>query len=239
MQNNWLWKNLFVPAEGRLDRMAYFGALFRIALIYLFGTQVFTAFVPVIAMSSGHPITGNPFLAMNYGALAAQLLIAWPAWSIFKRRMNDARPDLRAYLTNWSIGFPIYLVVLLGVMVAGALRFETPVTPELHGNMRLIFFMMLFGAGFIPGGDSLPSATAESTGERGDLRQQAPMPFEIAPAARSTEGTARQRHVQQPARAPHPLPKLYPELARSHATLAVERTRKLPEQGRVKHGWFS
>ncbi len=239
MYSNWLWKDLFVPAEGRLGRISYFVALFRIALIYLFGTQIFTALVPVLALSIGIPIADNPFMALGYGALAAQLLIAWPAWSIFRRRMNDARPDLRAKLVNWSVGFPIFLVVLIGMMVAGAAGFETPVSADLHSKMRLMFFVMLFGAGFVPGGDAVPGAAAKKDRLLGEIDQQRLMQALAAQIVKPSEIETRQRVTPRPPRTASPVPTRSPALAGSTAYSAVERMRKLPEQGRVKPGWFS
>jgi uncharacterized membrane protein YhaH (DUF805 family) len=237
--NNWLWKDLYVPAEGRLERISYFVALFRIALIYMFGTQIFTALAPVLAQSIGVPITGNPFMALGYGALAAQLLIAWPAWSIFRRRLNDARPDLRAKLVNWSFAFPIFLIALLGVMVAGAAGFELPISAELHSRMRLMFFVMLFGAGLVPGGDAVPDAAAGKIRAREDIDRQVMLQTLAAQTGKPVEVETRQRAAPRPPRAAFPMSDPASALAGSSAAPAVERTRTLPQQGRVKPGWFS
>ncbi|MGB8817239.1 MAG: hypothetical protein WCC66_04870 [Rhizobiaceae bacterium] len=193
--------------------------------------QLFAIFLPSLFAMSGKSFFENPFDQLIWAQIGAQFLIAWPAWSIFKRRMNDMRPDIRAKLNNWLVGFPVYMTILLIVMVGSALGFDMVIDQSQHGTLRSGFFMMLFGAGFFAGGDAVPAAPGKSAreGRSMDLDTAGQRVLEQLPAAqigRKPEMAVTRRQQAKPDLQPS-----FPAV--------IERGHKLPEQGRVKPGWFS
>ena len=234
--NNWLWHDLFVAAEGQLSRKSYFVALFRIAIIYVVGVQLFAIFQPSLLAMVGKSSSENPLDRLVVAQIGAQFLIAWPAWSIFQRRLNDIRPNIRSKLSNWAVGFPLYMAILLIVMVVSAFGIELPIDKGLHGTLRLCFFLMLFCVGLFPGIDS--ETVTPSVAQSGrDIQEQVPTELkELFAARRQLQELFAKQIVPEPTPAIQPIRNAAPA---SSFPDVMERGRKMPEQGRVKPGWFS
>jgi uncharacterized membrane protein YhaH (DUF805 family) len=228
MNNNWLWKDLYVWPQGKLSRAAYLGALLRIVIIYVLFVQVLSVFSPTLltTFKSGEP--ADTFLGIKWGQIGAIIFIAFPVWSLFQRRVNDMRPDIREKLNTWSVAFPLILAGLVGLMVANAVGFATPLDSADLSNIRFWFAVMLFGSAFVPGGEHVPAKNLKkirSEAQQNLISTLAQMPKEVDPTTR-TQPHPVARHQPIPA---NPLPGMQ----------VAQRQYKMPEQGRVKPGWFS
>ena len=158
----------------------------------------------------------------------------FPIWSIFQRRVNDMRPDIRAKLQTWQFAFPLFLAGLIGLMIAHALGYRTPLDDIDLSRVRFWFAVMLFGSTFVPGGELVPAA------KRAAMPSSSNDDFLAAAQNAAREAIAAQVATRTAARPTHTPASARPRPATvGNMPLAVERTRKLPEQGRVKPGWFS
>jgi hypothetical protein len=231
---NWLWKDLYVWPQGRLVPSAYLGALFRILILYVIFAQLLSIAGPAIigTFNSQQPV--DMFNGVALGQNGAIVLIAFPAWSVFQRRFNDMRPDLRDKLKTWSAAFPLVLAVLIGLMIAHAAGIITPLDGIDLSSVRFWFTIMLVGAAFVPGADAVPNENkAPAAKSAPDLFQS---PLQNAGREKLTGQIAGKPagrhlptvHVDRPKPA---IPTNFPQV--------VVRTRSLPQDGRVKPGWFS
>lgn len=228
---NWLWKDLYVWPEGRMKPSAYLGALFRILIVYVVFAQVLSVFSPTLLGTFKGPGSDNLFAGVMWGQTGALVLIAFPVWSVFQRRLNDMRPDIRSKLSNWSFAFPLFLIVLIGFMVANAAGFDLFFTHADLSNMRFWFTVMLTGAAFVPGSEIVPAkAQAKSAHLEPDLLRSAA--HKTTQAAQVAAKSAVRHMPVQHASRPRPV------LAGDQPPV-MQRSYKLPEQGRVKPGWFS
>lgn len=231
---NWLWKDLYVWPQGRLAPSAYLGSLVRILIVYVIFAQLLSAVGPAMfgTFNSRSPV--DMFEHVLWGQVGAIALIAFPLWSNFQRRFNDMRPDLRDRLKAWSVGFPLILAGLTGWMIVHAAGIQTPVDGIDLGSVRFWFAVMLFGAAFVPGGDAAPASRKPLAAK------PAPDIFQTQTHKANREANAAQiagrptgrhlpmQHVDRPK----------PDLAANFPEVIV-RTRSLPQDGRVKPGWFS
>ncbi len=228
MNNNWLWKDLYVWPEGQLSRSAYLGALLRIVVIYVLFAQILSVFSPTLLTTFNSDQPSDIFQGIKWGQIGAIILIAFPVWSLFQRRVNDMRPDIRERLNTWSVAFPIILVGLIGLMVANAAGFDTPLDGADLSNIRFWFAVMLFGSALVPGGDNVSAKDLKKI--RTDAQQQ--LASIIAQAPKEAVPTMHTR--------PHPVARHQPIPANPLPGQQVaQRQYKMPEQGRVKPGWFS
>lgn len=229
---NWLWKDLYVWPQGRLAPSAYLGALFRILIVYVIFAQVLSAIGPAMFGTFNSRTPVDLFESVLWGQVGAMALIAFPVWSSFQRRFNDMRPDLRGKLQAWSVYFPLILSGLISWMIIHAAGIQTPVDGIDLSSVRFWFAVMLFGAAFVPGGDAVPaSKTAKKSTP--DLFQSATQnTARDAPTERfATKPAGRHLPVAHADR-PKPIPAVnFPQV--------IVRTRSLPQDGRVKPGWFS
>ena len=231
---NWLWKDLYVWPQGRLAPSAYLGALMRILIVYVLFAQILSVMGPSFVLLSSAGAPADMFRSVMWGQIGAIVLIAFPVWSIFQRRVNDMRPDIRSKLQTWQLAFPLFLAGLTGLTVVHALGYSTPFDEVDLGRVRFWFVVMLFGAAFVPGGELAPAAKRVTTA----LASADNLLTAAQNAAR--EAVAAQAATRTAARSTHATASARPKPAHiSTMPLAVERTRKLPEQGRVKPGWFS
>lgn len=229
---NWILKDLFVWPQGRMTKAAYLGALLRILIVYVIAAQLLTLAFPILVGSFNGNSQMDMFVAVKWGQIGAVAAIAFPAWSVFQRRFNDIRPDLREKLMAWSIGFPLILAGLIVLMIVHAAGFGTPLDGFDLSNVRQWFAIMLVGAAFVPGGDTVPASKQTAS--------PAPATFQTATqkatrealtAQIATKSTGRHLPVFQMDR-PKPIPATnFPQV--------IVRTRDLPQDGRVKPGWFS
>jgi hypothetical protein len=231
---NWLWKDLYVWPEGRLAPSAYLGALFRILIVYVIFAQVLAAIGPVMFGTFNNRAPTDMFESVLWGQVGAIALIAFPLWSNFQRRFNDMRPDLRERLRAWSTSFPLILAGLTGWMIARAAGLDKLLAGVDLGSVRFWFAVMLFGAAFVPGGEAVPASKMRQAAK------PAPDLFQTSTYKANREALAAQiaakpagRHIPMPHvdQPKHVMAANFPEV--------IVRTRSLPQDGRVKPGWFS
>ena len=231
---NWILKDLFVWPQGRMTKAAYLGALLRILIVYVIAAQLLTLTFPILIGSFIGNSQMDMFVAVKWGQIGAVAAIAFPAWSVFQRRFNDIRPDLREKLMAWSIGFPLILAVLLCLMIVHAVGFGTPLDGFDLSKVRQWFAIMLVGAAFVPGGDvALASHAAKATKPQPNLFQTATQKAAHESLAAQTAVKPGGRHLPvSHVDRPKPIPATtFPQV--------IVRTRSLPQDGRVKPGWFS
>jgi uncharacterized membrane protein YhaH (DUF805 family) len=227
---NWLWKDLYVWPQGRMARAAYLGSLFRILIVYVIFAQMLGVFSPALLGTFNNADPDKLFKGMMWGQIGALVLIGFPVWSVFQRRVNDMRPDIRSKLSNWSITFPMFLIGLIGFMVANAAGFDLFFDNGDLSNIRFWFTVMLVGAAFVPGGETEAAMTQTSPvrGEPDFLQVAAHEVFTIKVPPKQDIRHMPVPHTDRPR----------PVLA-GDSLPVIERSYKLPEQGRVKPGWFS
>ena len=227
---NWLWKDLFVWPQGRFSPAAYLGALFRIAIVYIFSAQVLSILAPSLLGTFNSDLPVDMSKGFMWGQIGAIVLIAFPVWSTFQRRINDMRPDIREKLKPWNVAFPLIFIGLIAVMIAHALGLETAFDGFDLNGIHFWFAIMLFGAAFVPGGGSVPDKAVKNPAE----------PFQNATQRAAREALAGQLAAKPAGRhlptahvdRPKPSPATnFPQV--------IQRTRNLPQDGRVKPGWFS
>lgn len=231
--SNWVWKDLYVSPEGRLSQGAYFWGLLRLTFLIAIGTNILATFIPALVHALGFSFSLDTSQSLKMGNMTAFLLSVWPIWSLFRRRLNDTRPDWRARIGNWVIGFTIILIVLVLRIVASAFGIETPIDASMYGQLQKAFFLMLFGLGLVPGRDKVPSANIAKMDSQKIATDQTLLPEFAMPnksRAESRRSSPLARIVFRAATELKPMP---------IATPAVQRLHKQPEQGRVKPGWFS
>ncbi len=233
MNNNWLWKDLYVWPEGRLSRAGYLLALFRTVMVYVFATQILTAFSPVLLTNFNDAQPLDIFGSLKWAQVGAVIVVAFPIWSLFQRRVNDMRPDIREKLNTWSVAFPLFLVGLIGLMVANSAGLQIPLDDADLGQIRFWFAAMLLGAALIPGGDTVPeSAVKKIKKENTNAAESALGQINLPGIAQRSQAPWKPQPRSTPRHQPIPANPVM-------ANQAVQRQHKLPEQGRVKPGWFS
>ena len=129
---NWLWKDLYVWPQGRLTPSTYLGGLFRIVIVYVLFAQVLSVLSPTLFRSFNSSEPMDIFDGVKWGQIGAIVLIAFPVWSLFQRRVNDMRPDIRAKLTRWTVAFPINPAKISGKATVHRVRFA-----RISGRMSL------------------------------------------------------------------------------------------------------
>ena len=231
---NWLWKDLYVWPQGRMSPSAYLGGLVRILIVYLIFAQLLTFIGPALTGAFNAKFPLDMFELIKWGQTGAVVMIAFPAWSVFRRRFNDMRPDLREKLNAWIVGFPLLLCGLILLLVVHAAGYQTPFDDAGLGRVRFWFAVMLFGAAFLPGGDAVPAQTnTKPTKPQPDMFQTATQKANREALAARIGNVPAGRHLPT---AHTDRPK--PALATSFPPV-IQRTRSLPQDGRVKPGWFS
>lgn len=234
--NDWFWRNLYVPANGRLKPSGYLGVLIRCAFIFAIATQILAALTPALMTTFNSSASGARLPDFTLARIGALLVVAWPLMSAFIRRRNDFRPDLLQKLQVWALGFPVLMVALFCIPLAEALGIPVSIDPSLRSSLQTLFFALLIGAAFVPGGDqaplprSQPIARPAAGASRAETVVTASQRAAIEAIASqlAQKGAAQPRHVAQPRAA-----------ATAKFPNVIERGRKMPEQGRVKPGWFS
>jgi uncharacterized membrane protein YhaH (DUF805 family) len=231
--SNWIWKDLYVLPEGRLSQWAYFWGLLRLTFLIAIGTNILATFIPAFVNALGFSFSLGTSQSLKMGNMTAFLLSVWPVWSLFRRRLNDIRSDWRARIGNWVIGFTIILIVLVLRIVASAIGIETPIDASMYGQLQKVFFLMLLGLGLVPGGEKVPSSNVAKI----DVKKIAIEQPSLSGFAQSYSSRVESRHRSPSVRTvSRATTEIKPKIL---ATPAVQRLQKLPEQGRVKPGWFS
>lgn len=215
-----------------MSAAAYLGGLVRVLLVYVIFVQLISALGMPLLMSTQSEGVVDVFTGLKWSQVAAIILIAFPVWSLFRRRINDIRPDIREKLSSWAFGFPIFLIGLLVFMVLNAAGYDTFFDDAELARIRFWFVVMLFGVAFLPGGDVVPEK-AKPSKPQPDMFQTATQKANREALAAQIANKPAGRHLPA-AHSDRPKPAAAPNFPP-----VIVRTRKLPQDGRVKPGWFS
>jgi uncharacterized membrane protein YhaH (DUF805 family) len=228
------WSDIFPSASGRMGRKDYLASLFKLAMAYFLGVKIVSVLLAIAIRRSGYGEAANPFAATQAAALM-QTILFWPVLTLVSRRMEDVKQSVRERYWVWRFTFPAALTLLVGANALAALGLGGFVNAELVTTLSPLIPIVLITAGFLtpePMGSAMPkldaapvAAPAIAKLARTIAAKPASAP-ELAPAAPRTY----QREASRPA--------VFAKAAHASSG-AVQRTRSLPEQGRVRTGWFN
>lgn len=226
----WFWHGLYAPATGSLKPSGYISILFRCGVLFAVATQVLAAVAPSLTAAFNSGASGGLPADFALARFGAPLIVGWPLLSAFIRRRNDFRPDLLKQVQMWAMAFPLLMAALYCIPLAEAFGIHVPIDPSARSILRTLFFALLIGAALVPGVGAAPVKTRQA---QADDRLQS-----------ASQTAAREALAAQIA--PKPAGRHLPVAhADRHKPVAanfptvIERGRRLPEQGRVKPGWFS
>lgn len=232
--------------SGRIRRRDYFISIARLAVIYVIA-------INILSVASGTPgiqIMGGPLIMSPAMIVLVELALILPVLSLFIRRMNDMTAAIRTQFAAVRIGLPLAAVAIIGLQAASLAGLDVRDYVDLVDPLRTVIFLALGFAVLLPPD---PGQNAFGPDPRGTAAQYKPSPVQKPQSAQAhldlktiiakkpvatppvktsmTTNAAPVPHADRIHRAPQPPAKTVPE--------AVQRMRKLPEQGRVKPGWFS
>jgi uncharacterized membrane protein YhaH (DUF805 family) len=222
------WSDIFPPAAGRLGRKDYLVALFKLAMAYLLGVKIGSVLVAIVTKWSGFGESANPFGSPQAAALV-QVILFWPVLTLVSRRMADVKKSVREKYWVWRYTFPAALFLLVGAHVLAALGLQRFVNLELVSALGPLVPIVLITAGFLTPEPLSNEVLKLQTGPA-DEPAFAALARTIAakPAGFSPKPNVRSPARQAPQRQQAPA-----------GPSAVQRTYRLPQQGRVKAGWFN
>jgi uncharacterized membrane protein YhaH (DUF805 family) len=232
--------------SGRIRRRDYFISMARLAVIYVIAINILS----VASETSGLRTMGGPLMMSPAMILLVELALIVPALSLFIRRMNDMTAAIRAQFAAARVGLPLAAFAIIGFQAAVLAGFDVQDYADLVDPLRTVVFLA-FGIAVLLPPD--PGANLYGPDPRGATAPSRPFPMQkpqpaqtyrdlTATIARKPAATTPVNpdgsvittpvpHADRVHRAPQPVAPATPE--------AVQRMRKLPEQGRVKPGWFS
>lgn len=231
---------------GRIRRRDYFIGMARLAVIYVISINILS----VASKTAGIRSMGGPLIMSPAMMLLVELALILPILSLFIRRMNDMTAAIRTQFAAVRIGLPLAAVAIIGLQAASLAGMDVNDYADLINPLRSVIFLALGFAVLLPPdpGQNVYGADPRGTAAQYKLspakkpqKAQAHLDLKTIvakkPAATPpvktavTSNTAPVPHADRIHRAPQPSAPTAPE--------AVQRMRKLPEQGRVKPGWFS
>ncbi len=232
--------------SGRIRRRDYFIGMARLAVIYVISINILS----VASKTTGIRVLGGPLIMSPTMIVLVELALILPVLSLFIRRMNDMTAAIRTRFAAVRIGLPLAAVAIIGLQAAGLAGLDVRDYADLVNPLRSVIFLALGFAVLLPPD---PGQNAYGPDPRGSTEQYKPSPAQkpqtaqtyldlktviakkpvVTPPVKTavTSNTAPVPHADRVHRAPQPVVPAAPE--------AVQRMRKLPEQGRVKPGWFS
>ena len=232
--------------SGRIRRRDYFTGMARLAVIYVIAANILSA---AYETANIRPI-GGPLLTSPAMVLLVELALILPALSLFIRRINDMTAVVRSQFAAARVGIPLAAAAVILFQAATLVGLDVQSYSDLLNPLRTVFIFALGIAALLPPD---PGQNAYGPDPRGAAAQYRPAPTPkpqpalpyrdlktiIAgkPAATppvKTAVTTNSAPVRHADRIHRPVPAPGPA-----APEAVQRMRKLPEQGRVKPGWFS
>jgi uncharacterized membrane protein YhaH (DUF805 family) len=229
------WSDIFPPAAGRLGRKEYLVAIFKLGAAYLLGVKIVSVLLTIVMKRSGFGEFANPFGSPQAAALM-QVILFWSVLSLVSRRMADVKQSVREKYWVWRYTFPAALALLVGSNSLTALGLQRLVNLELVSTLSPLIPIILITAGFLtpePMTNGSPKMEAGPAAEGAFAKLAkaiAAKPTDVAP--KHPASVSPQAHVRSPARQ---TPQRQQVLA---GPSAVQRTRVLPQQGRVNAGWF-
>jgi hypothetical protein len=164
-------------------------------------------------------------MAAPAAAALTQLMLLWSVLALVHRRMLDVKQSIRDRFWAWRLGFPVALVVYAGANLLRAAGLERFVDNQLVSPLGPLVIFVIAAAGLMtPENGRVATQPAMPAAPK---RAEPELPL-AAPIANSAKAYARESSRS----APKPRPALT-------GPSVVQRTRPLPEQGRVRSGWFN
>jgi uncharacterized membrane protein YhaH (DUF805 family) len=234
------WSDLFQSYEGRIRRKDYFIALIKLTLLYFIFCQLFGMLPLAFAMLSGGTESTGSFNVMPMAAATARVLLFWPLLALFLKRMHDVNSDLRARLWTWSLGFPILLIVHVVSIALLVFGINWPIDNDFAATIQNGVYLAIVAVGFLtphvganqfgpdPRRVSPSQASVSALPEPEFQKLKAMITSRSEPSGSQSADTMRAKVRINEAPAP-----------RKHMPEVIQRTRPLPEQGRIKYGWFN
>jgi uncharacterized membrane protein YhaH (DUF805 family) len=228
------WSDIFPSASGRMGRKDYLAALFKLAMAYFLGVKIVSVLLAIAMRRSGYREAANPFAATQAAALI-QIILFWPVLTLVSRRMEDVKQSVRERHWVWRFTFPAALTLLVGANALTALGLGGFVNADLVTPLSPLIPIVLITAGFLtpePMGSGMPQrdaapAPAQAFAELAKVIKAKPLSaseMAMAPSRTYKRETSRPATLNMPDYA---------------SSGAVQRTYRLPQQGRVKAGWFN
>ena len=226
------WSDFFVPLSGPMGRKDYFIAFFKLGIAYFIGIQVVSLLLSFALEQDANTAFTNPFATNPVAKALTQIILLWSVLVLVYRRMLDAKQSVRTKFWAWQFIFPLALVALVGANLLSAFGFQRFLDAEFIRPLGPIVLFAIVAAGFLsPETSESGTARLPNLDEAETLAKLAKLAKTIAkkPVVISTPTPAR-AYTRDVSRAAEPA------LAGSGA---VQRTSRLPVQGRVKSGWFN
>ena len=230
------WSDIFPSSSGRMGRKDYLAALFKLGAAYFLGVKIFSVLLAIAIRRTGYGEAANPFSAPQAAALM-QVILFWPVLTLVSRRMADVKQSVRERYWVWRFTFPAALVLLVGANALTGLGLQRFVNADLVSTLSPLIPIVLITAGFLT---PEPSAARPRKMEAATPDESAFANLAKSIAAKPADVTARPPKAVQPRTNVRDAARAAPQnqlvLAGSGA---VQRTSSLPQQGRVKAGWFN
>jgi uncharacterized membrane protein YhaH (DUF805 family) len=228
------WSDIFPSASGRLGRKDYLAALFKLGMAYFLGVKIVSVLLAIAIRRSGFGEAANPF-GMAQAAALMQIILFWPVLTLVSRRMEDVKQSVRERYWVWRFTFPAALTLLVGANALTAVGLGGLVNADLVTTLSPLIPIVLITAGILtpePVGSGLPKlevgpAAAPAFAKLAKVIKAKPLSapeMAMAPSRTYMRETSRPPTLNMPAHA---------------SSGAVQRTYTLPQQGRVKAGWFN
>ena len=217
-----------------MGRRDYLVALFKLGLAYFLCVKIVSMLLAIIMRRSGFGEAANSFEAPQAAALM-QIILFWPVLTLVSPRMEDVKQSVRERYWVWRFTFPAALTFWVGANALAALGLGGLVNADLVSTLSPLIPIVLITAGFLkpePTGSAMPILDAEPVAA--PMFAKLARVMEAKPASATQLPLAPSRTYQR--EASRPSASIKPALAYAGA---IQRTRSLPEQGRVKAGWFN
>ncbi len=238
----------YLEFKGRIRRRDYFVGMFKLSVVFLLAINILSGFYDVKGIRSiGGPLQTSPGMV-----LLVELLLLVPVLSLFNRRMNDMKASVRNQFSVARIGLPLVVLALILFQAASLFGLDVQFYADLFDPVRRLVLVIL-GISILLPPDIGPNEYGPDPRGAAPQYKQAPQPTvqtqpsqafpdlnrllskKPAPASMARQGvTSMPAPIRHADRTHRPTPP--PVVA---APEAVQRMHKMPEQGRVKPGWFS
>jgi uncharacterized membrane protein YhaH (DUF805 family) len=219
------WSDYFVPLAGPMGRKDYFIAFFKLGAAYFISAKVISLLY-IFSFDQGVEKTvENARAAVPLANALTQLILLWSVLALVHRRLQDVKHSVRAKYWAWRFTLPAALVVLIGANFLRALGLQRFVDADLISPLGPLVLIVIVAAGFLAPEDGTEMAETAKPVKLSKPVSEKPLKI---PAPAPSRAYMR----DSPRSAPTPQPVLA-------GSGAIQRTRVLPQQGRVRSGWFN
>ena len=228
---------IFQRFDGRISNWDYFVGLFKLAAIYGIGMRLLPFMLANFLSKSQEFENFLGLIPMTAAMMGVNVI--WPLLALINKRKRDLTDSMRHRLGFYNILLPaaVVVVIVAQVLRATGLDFGDWVSTALAFAPFVVMGTVVLG--FLPsqGGTNRygPDPRLERGKEKASAEQTAaaPAPYDIG-VRMGAQKMSRPAAPVTNALAGAPIRAINPALPNS-----VVRTRKLPQDGRVKPGWFS